>query len=311
MTSFTEHTKQSGASLLVSLGVHLTLLLLLSFLLLDSRVRNSIFLDLETTSRTEELETQVAFVLEFPEEKDAVSIDSQLLSASAEESVEMDADQLIDFSALDYNASPNSDDSNQLNIDPSDALGTVKSTGFFGIEATGNRIVYVIDMSPSMQQGNYQRRYDRAVAEVMRSVEQLRPDQEFYVYLFCFRMLPMDIGKATDEFCIPTRQNKDRLHEWLKSIRLGPGTDPRETLVAALKKEPTCVFLLSDGEFNGMRYRNGSYRNRVTAVELAQRYNKSKCPIHTIGLENEDNQADMTLIAKESGGQYQFVPAEF
>ena len=182
--------------------------------------------------------------------------------------------------------------------------------GFFGIEATGNRIVYLIDMSPSMAAGDYRRRFDRAVDEVLRSVDLLRPDQEFYVYLFCFRNIPMNFGPKARSFCPPTAEYKDQLKRWLQSVRLQSGTDPRVSLVEALKQKPTCVFLLSDGEFNGVRFRSGKYGNKVTAVELAKRYNKTSCPIHTIGLEDSANQIDMTRIAEQSGGIYKFVPAE-
>ena len=120
----------------------------------------------------------------------------------------------------------------------------------------------------------------------------------------------MNLGPQGRDFCAPTPQNKLRLKQWLSSVRLQSGTDPRVSIVEALKQYPTCVFLLSDGEFNGVRYRSGKYGNKVTAVELAKRYNKSGCPIHTIGLEDSANQLDMTKIARQSGGVYKFVPAE-
>lgn len=190
-------------------------------------------------------------------------------------------------------------------------LAIADSGGFFGIEATGNRIVYIIDMSPSMEAGQYQTRFERAVAEVLKSIDQLRDDQEFFVFLFCFEVRPMTFaGKG--RFCLPTKSNKTALSKWLNKVRLGPGTDPREALVAALKMKPSCCFLLSDGEFNGRRYGTGKYgggRGAPTAVALAKKYNRSGCPIHTIGLEDEGSQLDMTQIAEDSNGIYKFIPA--
>jgi hypothetical protein len=310
LATFSQSTRQSGASFLVSLGIHFGLLLTLSFFLLNPNVQQAIFLDSEPSDRVDDLETQVTLQLDFPLQQESVSLDANELSETIDESLKVDSDELLDFSALDSEFG-NSAEGLGISEEIQGQSKSKGAPGFFGIQATGNRIVYIIDMSPSMQEGNYRTRFSRAVKEVLQSVDQLRPDQEFYVYLFCFRKLEMNIGQSRNEFVAPTKQNKNRLRKWLDSVRLGPGTDPRETLVAALKKEPTCVFLLSDGEFNGVRYRSGKYRNRVTTVELARRYNQTKCPIHTIGLENEDNQADMTMIANESGGVYRFVPAEF
>lgn len=190
-------------------------------------------------------------------------------------------------------------------------LMVADSGGFFGIEATGNRIVYIIDMSPSMEAGQYQTRFERAVGEVLKSVDQLRDDQEFFVFLFCFEVREMTFaGKR--RFCPPTKSNKVALAKWLNNVKLGPGTDPREALVEALKMKPSCCFLLSDGEFNGRRYGTGKYgggKSAPTSVELAKKYNRSSCPIHTIGLEDEGSQEDMTQIAQDSDGMYKFIPS--
>ena len=61
-----------------------------------------------------------------------------------------------------------------------------------------------------MAEGKYGRRYDRAVSEVLRSVDLLRPDQKFYVYLFCFKNVPMKFGRWGANFALPplsTRNN--------------------------------------------------------------------------------------------------------
>lgn len=303
--------RQSNASFLCSLVFHVGLLLVLSALFINARGFNRIFLEADVAS-SEVLETEVTLPIEIPTEVEYVNLDTADIESPSDDLLESNDDQLLEQSGLELDALP------QLVALTEGAEGTQESMpaaptggdGFFGIEATGNRIVYLIDMSPSMAEGEYGRRYDRAVTEVLRSVDLLRPEQEFYVYLFCFRNIPMRFGSSGRDFCPPTPKHKKQLENWLKSIRLQSGTDPRASLVSALKQYPTCVFLLSDGEFNGVRYRNGKYGNKVTAVELAERYNKSGCPIHTIGLEDSANQADMTKIAEQSGGIYKFVPAQ-
>ena len=192
-----------------------------------------------------------------------------------------------------------------------EASPELRDVGFFGIEPTGQRIVYVLDMSVSMgYSGYYGPRYTRAVSELMRSVEQLRPDQRFYVILFCFATFEMDIGTPPGQFVSPTAENKDRLGRWLTNIQLGPGTDPRVAIVRALELKPSCVFLLSDGEFNGSFFDNPPYGKRSSAVTLARTRNPGHCPIHTIGLEDKANQKDLSRISKESGGRYKFVSGD-
>ncbi len=186
-----------------------------------------------------------------------------------------------------------------------------REVGFFGIEPTGNRIVYIIDMSISMgYSGYFGPRYQRAVAEVLKSVGELRAGQQFYVLLFCFECFEMDIGQPEGGFCPATEENQQRLAQWLNGVQLGSGTDPRVALVKALELDASCIFLLSDGEFNGRVFNNKPYKRKTTAVELAQIHNRRGCPIHTIGLEDQANQQDLTVISKQSGGIYKFVSGE-
>ena len=133
----------------------------------------------------------------------------------------------------------------------SEGSGKSGGNGFFGITATGKRVVYVIDMSPSMVEGYGKTRYEKAITEVMNSVDQLESDQSFFVYLFCFKTYPMRISRG--EYCLPTKENKRKLWRWLSSRNLESGTDPREAVVAALRTQPTCLFLVqvtSDETFN-------------------------------------------------------------
>ena len=181
-------------------------------------------------------------------------------------------------------------------------------TGFFGIQATGNRVVFVIDNSPSMgAQDRYRTRFQAATKEVINAIRDLGPEREFFVYCFSFQKRRMAIGSSFGHFVPATKQNIDKLEKWFDQVGLESGTDPRESIVAALKMDPSCVYLLSDGQFNGRQFNNGEYGRRITAVQLAREHNKIDCPIHTIGFHDRGNQRDLERIAQASGGIYKFV----
>ena len=195
--------------------------------------------------------------------------------------------------------------------DFSDLDNGPRSVGFFGIEASGSRVCYILDVSASMSYASYfGRRYDRAVAELLSSLSQLREDQTFYIYLFCFECFEMNIGQEPGMYLPATKENIERVAEWLNGVQLGSGTDPRLAIVTALERDPSCVFLLSDGEFNGEYYNNPPYRKQNSAATLAKRHNKANAPIHTIGLEDKGSQRQMMTIADQSGGEYRFVSGD-
>lgn len=180
------------------------------------------------------------------------------------------------------------------------------SGSFFGIEAGGQEFVYVLDMSGSMSG----RRYERATDELIRSVAELEAHQKFYVLLFSSgtvqlfgqsALLPKSIRATAD--------NRERLALWLKQAYDGGGTDPREALRIALRMNPSAIFMLSDGQFNGQSAQKhtkltGANSTACGIVAAAG----SKVPIHSIAFEDWRSQANMQQLAQMTGGEFRFVP---
>ena len=302
--------QSSGLSFGISIIVHLSLFLVLALIFSSSASRGLITLQLESIDDSVEMYHDEIPTIELAEPEAVVELAQQQLEQAIEsDTIDIPDEVLVDWSALETSSMDEAIGELLMEEAGTESDQQAGSKGFFGIEPTGNRIVYIIDMSPSMSYGYQVRRFDRAVNEVLTSVNQLRSDQEFLVFLFCFNMYVMDI-EGPGEYCHPTEGNKAKLAAWLASVGLRAGTDPREAIVAALQTNPSCCFLLSDGEFNGRRYRNNRvFDNRTTAVKLAKKYNQYDCPIHTIGLEDRGSQRAMTDIAENSGGTYKFVPA--
>lgn len=302
----TRGMRRSGLSFSISVIVHLAMFLVLALMIFSPTEKGALSLNVSSVEDFSEMtiEDGPTFQVEAPES--ALELEELEFEEQDDAPIEFQPDQLDSINRLAENPLDVMEVSTSLETFDVEYLAPTR--GFFGIEATGNRIIYLIDNSPSMAAGKYGRRYDRAVDEVMNSVDQLRPEQEFFVFLFSHRYIPMNINGEM-QFCFPTESNKAGLESWLRSVDLGSGTDPREALVAALEMNPSCCFLLSDGEFNGRRYKIGKYGSKTSAVILARRNNHSSNPIHTIGLEDKGNQKDMTKIAKQSGGVYKFIPA--
>ncbi len=179
------------------------------------------------------------------------------------------------------------------------------SGSFFGIEAGGHQFVYVLDMSGSMKG----RRFDRATAELVRSVEQLGPHQSFYVLLFSSGTTQMF---GSSEFLpkpiVATEENKARLADWLLTAFEGGGTDPREALRIAMTMNPSAIFMLSDGQFNGRKNQKmekllGGNADAFSIVAAAS----AQTPIHAIAFEDKSSRENMKRLAEMTRGEYRFV----
>jgi len=186
---------------------------------------------------------------------------------------------------------------------------------FFGTVAYGNRFVYVLDVSSSMNRMRDPAydlsRFDCAVDELLRSVGELTEDQYFYVVLFSYGTRPMFDEESLLPQPIPaTAENKERLKEWLAGVRPGSGTDPRVALSMALRMHPSAVFLLSDGEFNGQQRRNNAdvLHGNPSVEEVVTQHNRMGTPINTIAYEDRRTRRRMAALAAESGGEHRYVP---
>ena len=206
-------TSRTGiGSLLLSLLFHGLLALLLSCLVFTVTRPQSIFLTGSTSSG--EKVVSVDIVVPEPSEDRhadpvAESIDSEAANAA------MDA--LIAQALLAETVAR-----------ASEASYEQPSVEFFGTRAYGNKFVFVVDISYSMnaRQGE---RFRRACDELLRSVTQLQPGQSYYVFLFCWNLEEMFFIRNI-EYVDVTEGHEKRLRQWISNVNLGsrhgsaPGT---------------------------------------------------------------------------------------
>ncbi len=182
-------------------------------------------------------------------------------------------------------------------------------TQFCGVDGGGKHFVYLVDSSNSMGSG-----FQSARAELLASIDQLKPDQRFYVVFFDEQpdyMRVSDSNVDDDASVMATPENKKRLRAWAMNVEMNKGKAPYDVLPFVLKLRPDVIFLLSDGEFP----------EKISQILREQNHQENlfgdSGPIsivHTIryhGREGEEGrraEATMVAIAKENSGQYRHVP---
>jgi hypothetical protein len=156
---------------------------------------------------------------------------------------------------------------------------------------TQRSFVFVVDASGSM----HGKRFDRARQELMSTLEQLEPTQQFYVVFFNEYDFPQFHPQRTREYLPATPENLRRVQEWMTSLRAAGDTHPMSSLRKGLELRPDALYLLSDGAFE------------VRTLSLIRQFNKHGTTIHTIGLEDPAGEALLKAIAEENRGEYHFV----
>ncbi|MCO6455911.1 MAG: hypothetical protein J5I93_11490 [Pirellulaceae bacterium] len=173
---------------------------------------------------------------------------------------------------------------------------------FCGVQATGQRFVFVVDSSRSMRG----KRFAAACFELVRSIRQLQPRQAFHVILFDqhperMRLPPDDEPPPRPVKATP--EHVRRFETWLATVELEQGADPRLALEWALAMWPDAIFLLSDGQFNAATEDYLLERNRRDDPERGV---VPKVAVHTVGFFSREGEQRLQRIAAQHGGTYRF-----
>ena len=176
-----------------------------------------------------------------------------------------------------------------------DGTGSGDGDGFFGMDLAGERFVFVVDASRSMNHpypGEAKNRLGRVKIELYHTIQKMTPDQSFFVVYFNTEPIPMPargMVKADQALLQP-------LMEWIFSTRALGQTNPESALLLALRLNPDKIYFLTDGDF--------SYRS----VRSVREHNRGRIPIHTIGFGGQGGEKNLQEIARDSQGTYQFIP---
>lgn len=176
----------------------------------------------------------------------------------------------------------------------------VPGASFMGAQDKGSRIVFVIDCSGSMANGNAMR---VAKAELVASLEQLDSGQQFQIVFYNEKTRLMMGRNRSDrpELLFATDINKRLARQYISSIPPEGGTIHVPALKQALDLGPEVIFFLTDAK-----------EPQLTSKELAdlEKRNGGRTRIHTIEfgkdslLQNLDN--FLKKLARQNGGTYRY-----
>lgn len=166
------------------------------------------------------------------------------------------------------------------------------AASFFGVEATGTRFVYVVDVSGSMEG----RRMQGLKDELIRSIGSLDATAEFMVIPFSSGA--WIVGEKR-EWREASESNKRWVRNQITLLAADGGTEPDKgfDIVFTLRPKPDAVYFMTDGEFPA-----------IVAESIIARNRRFRVPIHSICFGSDSGAEEMKRIAKESGGRYNFVP---
>ena len=181
----------------------------------------------------------------------------------------------------------------------------VSGAEFFGVKATGNTFVYIIDCSPSMRKENA---FQAAKAEVFRSFASMKPKQRYYVSFFGKEIDPLVLhGTEAEKYPIyATRENVLKTQEWMNRVAIQKeGWPPNDALEQAIAMQPDGIFMLFDGD---TKVDVAKFLRQVNRTDDILSEGSPKVPIHVIHFFQEDFRMQMMTVAKENGGTYRFIP---
>jgi hypothetical protein len=174
-------------------------------------------------------------------------------------------------------------------------VGSGHKASFFGVGSQGQRIVYVVDASASMNHpylGEGKTRIGQMKLELARSILGLSEEQRFFIIFFNEHPIPMPASGMEPA----DGQSQQRFLNWVASVQAAGLTDPRPALSMALNLRPDVVYLLTDGTFP--RDVQGDLNGlRQTGVEL-----------NTIAIGDPKAEKSLKSLALRNGGRFTFVP---
>lgn len=169
---------------------------------------------------------------------------------------------------------------------------------FFGVEARGNRFLYICDVSGSMEG----ERLAALKIALRESIDGLIERARFSVVLFSSEAMSLGGNRwmeATDERKKATAKELGLIHGF-------GGTNPLPAfdIAFAMKPRPDAIYFMTDGVFT--EDVNAVIESRIMRMNNS---GDRRVPIHCITFVERGSEPIMRKIARQSGGTYTHVDA--
>lgn len=176
--------------------------------------------------------------------------------------------------------------------------------GIFGLEADGDRFVYVFDRSASMGEPAG-RPLAEAKRELLASIDSLGDSRQFHVIFYNERPMVFAPAGERGRPVFADAEHVRQVRRFVDSITADGGTRHHEAIAAAIRLAPDAIFVLTDADD----------RDDLTEDEfrrLSRSLGRSRCMVVQFGGGEERRSPRLARLAAESGGTYKVVdsPAE-
>lgn len=294
----------------ISAGVHAVAILLLSLVVIQQISQPQVLAIVSATIESQEV------LVETPMESSS-ELKAEPLEAPAVDSAFLDPNipDLPDPTVAEVDLTGPILSQQQSSQEVSKALQarTVSAPGkklapgaeFFGVKATGNTFVYIVDCSPSMRRDNA---FDFAKQEITRSLKSMKPTQRFSILFFGKEVERLEFTPGMPEdYPVPaTPENVEKALRWMARCSIQKeGLPPNDALDLAIDMQPDGVFLLFDGDTRVDVPKHLGQSNRSTDILTM---GEPRVPIHVVHFFLEEFATSMQRVAAENLGTYRFIP---
>lgn len=202
--------------------------------------------------------------------------------------------------------------------------GTGEGMNFFGVQAQGERILLLFDVSASVVNKAEKAGIplERIQEETIKMIGTLPIRSQFSLIQFTGNYLPF-----TEELIAATSGNKDLAKQWVAEKWVTSGTMSAASksvvsnltgLVGVLERaaamRPDVVFLISDASFQWRPeggFKNIPYDKIKEAVEALGDGARGKVPLHFVAFEPKENDVkEWTRIVRGTGGEFRELKSD-
>lgn len=169
----------------------------------------------------------------------------------------------------------------------------------FGLEAAGERFVYVLDRSASMGRADG-KPLAAAKRELLASLEAIGDDRQFHVIFYNERLQVFAPQGHLGRPAFADGASLRAVRRFVDGVDASGGTGHCQALAAALRLSPDAVFLLTDADEN-------DDLTEAEFVRLSRSLGRTRCLVIQFGGDEGHRSPRLARLADESGGRYRVL----